>query len=180
MAQSASPDVPPTPEVDPDIVPPPPPSSPPVDRVRVGELVTEEIPDPEVTTLTPAERLDLTNLMTIGRRTKKISVMDHPVTIRTLMSADEIRIGLHTKQYLETQAFARAYQVAVCACGIVDVDNVPLFQSLEIVDEQVIFDKNVDKLSNYYPLVIDRMYKAIRDLEREYADLLDKMGKLDG
>lgn len=181
MAQSASPDVPPTPEVDPDIAPPVPPSQQPTDRVRVGELITETVPDPELTVLSDDERLDLSNLMTVGRRTKKVSIMDHPVTIQTLKSADEVRIGLYTKDFLETQAFARAYQVAVCACGIKDVDGVPLYQSLhENTDPQTVFDKKVERLMEYYPLVITKIYKAIRDLEREYADLLDKLGKLDG
>lgn len=173
-------EAPPTPELDPDIAPPTPTG--PV-RQRVGELI-EQPPDDlesQTTELTEDERQDFTRLITVGRRTKKIIVADHPVWIQTLRSADEIRIGLYTKPYLDSQAFARSYQVAVCAAGIREVDGMPVFNSLsEITDEDEIFNKKVEVISQYYPIVITQIYEAIRNLEREYSELLIKLGKATG
>ena len=155
------------------------------DRHLVGDpdAVNEEEsnPEPPVTELTDQERSDFAALITVGRRTKKISVMDHSVVIQTLKTGDEMRIGLMTKPYLETQGFSRAYQVAVCAAGIVEVDGKPLWRSLsETPDEDEAFRKSVDILEDFYPIVISQIYQGIMELEREFADLAIKLGKLSG
>jgi len=175
---TAASDAPPTPEIDPDIAPPAPPGE---DRQVVSELIDVEVEEPEVTELTTEERNDFATLMTIGRRSKKISILGHTVTIQTLRTSDEMRVGLYTKTYLESQGFARAYQVAVCACGIRDVDGNPLYSSLiENPDEDELFDKKVAKLEQYYPIVITKIYAKIMELEREFAELAIKLGKADG
>lgn len=185
MTPSADPrveqDTPIDPSVDPEIVPPP------ARRVVASEAVLSEEettrPEPvEVTELSPQERLDFASLMTCGRRSKKITVMGHPVVIQTLTAADEMRIGLFTKTYLESQmGFQRAYQVAVCAAGIREVQGQPLFTSLrEVTSEDEIFDKSADEVQKFYPIVISQIYQGIMDLEREFAELAIKLGKLSG
>lgn len=169
------------PAVEPDLAPP--------IRQRVGDLIEEddtELPEPEpapeVTTLTDQERRDFASLLTCGRRSKTITVMGHPVVIQTLTTADEMRIGLYTKPYLETQlGFQRAYQVAVCAAGIREVQGKPLFSSLrEITSDDEAFDKSVEEVKKFYPIVVTQVYQAIMDLEREFAELAIKLGKLKG
>lgn len=168
-------DIPIDPTVDPDLVPPEP------HRRIVGELIEEES-EPEVNTLTDEERRDFAALLTCGRRSKKISVLGHPVVIQTLKTGDEMRVGLYTKKYLESQlGFQRAYQVAVCAAGIREIQGRPLFSSLrEITDEDEIFDKSVETIQGYYPVVITEVYKQIMALEKEFVDLAIKLGKLPG
>lgn len=171
-------DTPVDPAYDTDIEPP--------EHIRrvVGELVEEpeERSEPEVTELSPDERRDFASLLTCGRRSKKISVMGHTVVIQTLKTGDEMRVGLYTKKYLESQlGFQRAYQVAVCAAGIREVQGKPLFKELrEITDEDEIFDKNVEAVQQFYPVVVTQIYQAIMDLEREFAELAIKLGKLRG
>lgn len=172
------------PAIDPDLAPPTPYEE---DRQLVGELITaDEEQAPEqlpVTELTDQERADFAALITVGRRTKKITVMDHSVVIQTLKTGDEMRIGLFTKEYLETQGFARAYQVAVCAAGIKEVDGKPLWQPLsasEALNEDEAFRKSVEIVEDYYPIVVSQVYQAIMNLEREFADLAIKLGKLPG
>lgn len=155
------------------------------DRHIVGELITDEEPaaEPEITELTDQERADFAALITVGRRTKKITVLDHQVVIQTLKTGDEMRIGLFTKPYLETQGFSRAYQVAVCAAGIKEVDGKPLWRPLsaaEALDEDEIFRKGVSIVEDYYPIVVSQIYQGIMELEREFADLAIKLGKLSG
>jgi len=152
------------------------------DRRIVGELIEAE-PDPEddVTVLTNEERRDFSMLLTIGRRTKKVTVMDHTVNIRTLKTADEMRIGLYTKEYLDSQGFSRAYQVGVCAAGVINIDGLPLYTPIsEKESEDEIFLKTCEKVKEYYPIVISQIYDAIIALEREFADLALKLGKIPG
>lgn len=191
MTYPSDEDVPVDPTIDPDIAPPGPridhtvgfgdQDEPVEDRTIVGELVEaeEEPKEPERLTLTFDERTDFSRLITVGRRLKDITVADHRITIQTLQSGDEMRIGLHTKPYLDSQGFARAYQVGVCAAGIVEIKNQTLWESLEPIDDpDEKFAKNVEALSKFYPIVITRIYQSIMDLEREFAQLAVKLGKL--
>jgi hypothetical protein len=174
------------PAVDPDLMPPSPPSG--DQRVVVASdprMEENEGSAPEavqVTELTSEERRDFSALMTCGRRSKTITVMGHPVVIQTLTTADEMRIGLFTKTYSDTQlGFQRAYQVAVCAAGIREVQGKPLFTSLrEVTSEDEIFDKSVEEVRKFYPVVVTQIYQGIMDLEREFAELAIKLGKLSG
>lgn len=171
-------DPPVDPAADPDLAPPA--------EVRRRVADEAEVPPPQemppVTELTDAERRDFAALMTCGRRSKTITVMGHPVVIQTLTVADEMRIGLFTKSYTDTQlGFQRAYQVAVCAAGIREVQGAPLFVSLtEVTSEDEIFTKSVEAVGKFYPIVVSQVYQAIMDLEREFAELAIKLGKLSG
>ena len=173
--ENAAPPVDPT--IDPDIEPPRPSDT----RRIVGELIEPQRPETDVTELTAEERADFSKLLTIGRRVKKVVIMDHPVTIRTLTTADEMRIGLYTKEYLESQGFSRAYQVGTCAAGIIEIDGAPPYKPLsEKEDKAAVFAKNAEKISEYYPIVISQIYDAIIALEREFAELAIKLGKIKG
>jgi len=173
------------PTIDPDLAPPQRDTTPKEDRRVVGSLIPSEAaedkePEPE---LTNEERTDLSRLMTVGRRHKKIVVAGHKVTIRTLDSGDEMHIGLYTKPYLDTQGFARAYQVGCCACGIVEIEGEEVLDALEkkplkpIVDEHELFLKHCEALSKWYPIVIAEIHAEIMRLEREFADFYIKLGK---
>lgn len=180
MSTSAdlSEDTPTDPAIEPDLM------APEQDRRVVGDPldVEPEPVEPPVTVLSEEERRDFSALMTCGRRSKKITVMGHPVVIQTLTTADEMRIGLFTKNYADTQlGFQRAYQVGVCAAGIREVQGKPLTSSLrEITSEDEIFDKKVEAIQEFYPIVVTQVYQAIMDLEREFAELAIKLGKLSG
>lgn len=168
------------PSVEPDLAPPTMP-----DRHLVADPIDEE-PETEdrdeVTELTDQERADFASLLTCGRRSKTITVMGHPVVIQTLTTADEMRIGLFTKRYLDSQlGFQRAYQVAVCAAGVREVQGRPLTSSLfESTSDDQLFDKAVEEVQKLYPIVVTQVYQAIMDLEREFAELAIKLGKLPG
>lgn len=171
-------EVPPDPSIVPGLAPPEP-------RRVVGELIetaAPEEPETEVTELTDQERNDFASLLTCGRRYKTINVMGHTVKIQTLKTGDEMRIGLYTKNYLDSQlGFQRAYQTAVCAAGIREVQGKPLFSSLSAVtNEDEIFDKCVDAVKEYYPIVVTQIFSEIMNLEREFAQLAIKLGKLKG
>lgn len=147
-------------------------------RRKVDEEIVQEV----VTDLTDDERTWFAALMTCGRRHKIIPIMgDHKVGIQTLTAEDDLRIGLYTKQYKDSDAYPRAYQIAVCASGIRTVDSRPLYQPItEDEDEQAVFTEKVERMSKFYPVVVTEIYRAIMELDGEFAELARKLGKLNG
>lgn len=151
-------------------------------RRVVGEIVTEEVEqDDPVVELTDEERALFRSLMTVGRRTKTLAVMDHSVLIETLNIDDELQVGLACREYEGTKAFARAYQLAICAASIKEVDGIPLYQPLsDEVEPSEVFTKKLDKLKKYYPVVLYKIYRGVLELEQEFAELVEKLGKQQG
>lgn len=151
-------------------------------RRVVGELITEEVVEEDpVVVLSDEERSLFRSLMTVGKRTKTLSVMDHSVLIETLNIDDELQVGLSCREYEGTKAFARAYQLAVCAAAIKEVDGIPLYQALsESVEPSEVFDKKLEKLKKYYPVVLYKIYRGVLELEQEFAELVEKLGKQQG
>lgn len=137
--------------------------------------------DEDVTELTAEERNLFRTLLTIGRRSKTIDIMGHEVVVKSLTNADEMRIGLYTKDYLGSNGFMRAHQCALVASSIESVEGVPFYTPLsdkESADD--VFDKKVKKVSDMYPIVISQIYDGLIALEAEFVDLARKLGKLPG
>ena len=147
------------------------------DRIKIADPIEEQ-----VTELTDEERLWFSTLLNCGRRHKTITVMgDHQVAIQTLNSDDDLRIGLYTKEFKDSDAYPRAYQIAVCASGIRTINNRPLYQPItEDEDADAVFMEKVNRIKKYYPVVITEIYRAIMELDTEFADLARKLGKLKG
>lgn len=147
------------------------------DRRKVDESSEEE-----VTELTDEERTWFSSLLTCGRRYKTITVMgDHKVAIQTLTGDDDLRIGLYTKSFRDSDAYPRAYQIAVCAAGIRTVDDRPLYQPItESEDADAVFAEKLERMRKFYPVVITEIYRAIIELDGEFAELARKLGKLSG
>ena len=135
----------------------------------------------EVTELSDEERSWFETLLTVGRRSRTISVMGHEVLIQNLNTDDDLRIGMFCKEFQSAPpADSRAYQLATCAAGIRTVDGVPLYQPLGAVDDQEMFDQKIARLRQYYPVVITQIYREILSLDGEFVELAQKLGKLKG
>ncbi len=172
----------PPPPIDPDIRPPEPFLSfaeEEGERIRVDTEDTETPAEEDpVTELTDEERRWFDTLLTVGRRSKTISVCGHSVVIQNLNTDDDLRIGLFCRDYLgAAPADTRAYQLATCAAGIRSVDGQPLYQPLGDTDPQEIFDQKLDRLRKYYPVVITQIYREILALDGEFIELAQKLGK---
>lgn len=176
----------PPPPVDPDIRPPEPfVSFGDEERIRVATPEQEEIAaaaaGEQTTELTDEERKWFDTLLTVGRRSKTISVFGHEVVIQNLNTDDDLRIGLACKEFQgAVPADARAYQVATCAAGIRSIDGQPLYQPLGETDPQEMFDQKMARLRQYYPVVITQIYREILALDGEFIELAQKLGKLVG
>lgn len=151
--------------------------------VRVGESPEEEELDPKekITALTEEEREQFRSLLTVGKRLKKIHVLERPVIISSLMADDVLRIGLHVQDYRDTQAFAQAYQAATVAASVKKLEGTSWEDTLEMnPDPDVLFRKNWERTIELYPLVIQYIYNEVVTLDAEFAELAAKLGKLSG
>jgi hypothetical protein len=165
---------------DPTEVPPPP--SPPAgvseDHHLVGEPVAAKGEEVE---LSPEEQVMFASLLTCGRRSKVIRLFDHTVVVQTLCGDDDLRIALYVKEYKDSIGEQRAYQIGVSAAGIRSIDGQPLVQTLyENADPDAMFDEKIVKVAQMYPTVINKLYRAVMDAEKEFVELATKLGKLDG
>jgi hypothetical protein len=91
--------------------------------------------------LSPEEALTFSSLLTCGRRSKTVTIYDHPVVVQTLSADDDLRIGLYAKEYVGSLGEQRAYQVGVAAAGIRSIDGQPFVKGVfEKRDEDAMFD----------------------------------------
>lgn len=131
--------------------------------------------------LSPEEELMFASLLTCGRRSKSIKIMDHTVVVETVNGDDDLRIGLYAKPYVGSLGEQRAYQIAVAAAGIRSIDGKPFATTVYTdVDNSALFDEKVAKVQRMYPHVIQRIYRAVVDAEKEFAELVDRLGKSEG
>lgn len=136
-------------------------------------------PQENITVLTNEERESFRSLITVGRRSKTFELFDHQITITTLNTDDEIRVGMACKEHQDSQGFARAYQSAIIAAAIRTVDGKSFENTLiENPSPDALFQDKLARVRQYYPLVIQFMYSEYMKLEAEFAELAAKLGKL--
>ena len=155
------------------------------DRFVVGSAPAAAVVTPpeeeEAVSLSPEEEIMFASLMTCGRRSKTVHLLNHTVVVESLNGDDDLRIGLYVKEYQGSLGEQRAYQIAVAAAGIRSIDGKPIATSLYAeAGNDALFDEKVAKVSKMYPTVINRIYRAVLDAEKEFVELATKLGKLDG
>lgn len=146
-------------------------------------LVDPPLPDPEPEgeELSPEEEVMFASLLTCGRRSKTIVLLDHVVMVQSLNCDDDLRIGLFAKDFTGTAGEQRAYQIAVAAAGLRSIDGQPFVQGLFAeVDEDALFDEKIAKVKKMYPTVVSSIYRAVLDVEKEFVELATRLGKLSG
>lgn len=146
--------------------------------IRVGEELPEEKESEPETKFTDEERATFATLLTVGQRISTVSVFGHTVKIRSLTVDDDLRVGLSAKAYQESEGFVRAYQAGVVAAGILEIDGVPFRTSLIPETPEECFQKHLEKVRKMYPLVVSQLYGKILELDQEYAEMAQKLGKL--
>ncbi len=119
--------------------------------------------------------------MSCGKRTKVIEVLGHSVGIESLNVDDDLRIGLFTKEYRESDAYARAVHIGTCAAGVRTIDGRLLYTPIsEDETPESVFQAKVTKLLKFYPVSITEIYREILNLDAEFGELAMKLGKLKG
>lgn len=149
------------------------------DRQLVGEPQSFE--EQEEVELSPEEQVMFATLLTCGRRSKVIHVFHHTVVVQSLCGDDDLRIGLYVKDYQGSLGEQRAYQIGVAAAGIRTINGEPLVPTLYAqAGDDALFDAKVAKVAKMYPTVINRVYRAVMDAEKEFVKLSERLGKSDG
>lgn len=140
---------------------------------------SKEPEEEEVTELSSSELKEFQSLLTIGRVTKEVDVLGHPVVLNSMTVSDELMVGLETKDYKQSEAFARAYQSAVVAATVSTIDGEQLYIPLSPNESShEVFKKRLEKVHSMYPIVVSEIYRRYLDVEREFAELAKKLGKL--
>lgn len=171
--------------VDPALTPP---SQPNRIRVDTGEEVeytrplTEDEVEEEspITELSDEEREHFETLLTIGRITRTVEVFGHKVQISTVTTEETMKVGLACKDYKGTEGYARAYQSAVVAACIRSVNGESWNNALSPGDEEGVYYEKLTKVRRLYPLVVFEIYQRTLELEAEFAELVNKVGKVKG
>lgn len=131
--------------------------------------------------LSPEEEVMFSTLLTCGKRSKTVKILDHIVVVETVNGDDDLRIGLYAKPYVGTLGEQRAYQIAVAAAGLRSINGKPVVQTLYAdADLTALFEEKVAIVAKMYPHVIQRMYRAVLDAEKEFAELVERLGKSNG
>lgn len=133
------------------------------------------------TQLTAEERNDLSDLITVGKRKGHVVVLGHRIDVQTLNSLDEMNVGRYVKPYMDSPGFVRAWTVATAAAGVRLIDNQRIYDALApIEDEAELFDQKVRIMARYFPYAITPIYDRIQQLDGEFAELAEKLGKRHG
>lgn len=149
-----------------------------LEDAKQAEAAAQENPGEE---LSPEEEVMFSSLLTCGRRSKTVKILDHTVVVETVNGDDDLRIGIYAKPYVGTLGEQRAYQIAVAAAGLRSIDGRPVVQTLYAdADLTALFEEKVAIVAKMYPPVIQRMYRAVLDAEKEFAELVERLGKSNG
>lgn len=154
------------------------------DRIRVDD--DSEEPESEVepkedpyTSLSAEEKESFRSLMTVGRRTKTVTLFDHKVALVSLNVDDEVMIGQVSKPHVGSQTFQRVWQSATVAAAIRSVDGEAWGQSMFAdAEPEVLFEQKWEKVRRMYPLVVQYLYNEVMNMESEFAELARKLGKV--
>lgn len=134
-----------------------------------------------LTELTEAERTTFSTLLSCGQMATEIDVMGFPVTIENLDTNDDLMVGQFAKDYLGSDAYQRAWQLATVACGIRTIEGRPVYTPMiENPSDQHMFNETVKRLGKYRPVVITEIYTEILKLDLEFGELRETLVKPNG
>lgn len=121
-------------------------------------------------------------LSTVGRLRKTFKIFGHTIEIATLTVAEDLQIGLALKKYAESHAFSRAFKLYTSAAAVKSIDGKPLVQTIapfQATDIESV-ELKVERLMNYYPVVIDEIFLQLNELEQRLGPVLSRLGKTSG
>jgi hypothetical protein len=141
--------------------------------------VSEEL-DEEEFNFTEEESELFRTLITVGCISETVDVFGHQIVLRTLNVDEDLQVGLIIKTFNDSLAFQRAYKTLMVAAAVRSVDGVPLIQALSMLDETNANSVQLkfEKMKEYYPPVIDKLYTELTRIESRVIPLLSRLGKI--
>lgn len=144
------------------------------------EMSTEAEPESEepLPEFDPKVRQDFEGLLYLGRLTDQFTWLGHRFTIRTLSAGEILEVGLLHKPYVGSLADVKAYQAALVAACVVDVDGQPVSVPLtnEKTDTELVNRFNY-VLKSWFPPTLDAIYERYLLLEARVEEVIKAMGK---
>lgn len=129
----------------------------------------------------PRVREDFEGLLFLGYLRHEFTWIGHQFTIRTLRIGEILEVGMVHKPYVGSLAEVKAYQAAVVAACVVQVDGRPV--ALPITDDPAdteLANKFAYILRSWFPVVLDAIYDEYQALEGRVEQVIEAMGKASG
>jgi hypothetical protein len=147
-----------------------------VEMSESADTKTEPIPE-----FDPKVHQDFEGLLYLGRLTDQFTWLGHRFLIRSLSAGEILEVGLLHKPYVGSLADVKAYQAAVVAACVLEVDGKPMPVPLtnERTDTSLVnrFDY---LLRSWFPPTLDAIYERYLLLEARVEEVIEAMGKAPG
>ena len=120
-------------------------------------------------------------LLYLGALTKTFKWLGHTFVLRTLMTNENLAIGLMVKEWDGTIMENRAYATACVAACVLSVDGQDLpGPAFEETDEARLRRRFNLVASQWYPWTVDAVFNAYLELNGKVQEVLDAMGEAYG
>lgn len=143
-----------------------------------GEVLAE--PE-EVAEFDPAYRQPFVGLLYVGALTHRFTLFGHEFTIATPTQTERLQLGLVIQPYQGTVTGEIAYQTALVAAYLVDIDGQRLPEPVSSdPKETALHDRFRWVQHNLRRPVIDRVFEECLKLDAQVDRTLEAMGKVSG
>lgn len=140
------------------------------------EGIEEDIPE-----FDPAYRQPFKGLLYVGALTKSFELFGHHFTIATPTQTERLQIGQVIEPFQNTVTAEIAYQTALVAAYLVDIDGTKLPEPVvNNPKETALHDRFRWASENLRRPVLDRIFDECLKLDRQVDDVLAAMGKASG
>lgn len=129
----------------------------------------------------PRWRDELRGLIYLGALSDEFDWLGHHFKIRTLTTGELAEVALIAKPYAGSEAALKAWQAAIVAACVVEVDGQPIALPLTSdVDDTLVRAKFRYVMDKWFPPVLDVVYNRYVGLEYVVREVLEAMGKASG
>lgn len=123
---------------------------------------------------------DMEGLLYLGKLTKRFHWLGHSFTIQTLSVDDVLEVGLLHQEFVNTVSDVKAYQAAVVAACVVEVDGKPMpIPLLADTSDKGLMDRFL-YVRRWFPPTLDAIYEQYLKLEARVSEVIEAMGKAPG
>jgi hypothetical protein len=113
----------------------------------------------------PSDSMEAINgLVWLGYLADTFGLFGHSFTLRTLTRGDRLTVTLLTKEWEETLGMADAYQTAVVAAALVEVDGQPLTSVIPRANRQEQIRANFGMVQDWYEPVVEALFERVAQL----------------
>jgi hypothetical protein len=105
----------------------------------------------------------------------------HSFTIRTLKSGELADVALAIKKYADSDGALKAYQGAIAAAALLDIDGQGFPLPVPIRTDEADFERRFDYvMRNWFPPTLDAIYERYIELEITVRKVVEAMGNRSG